>query len=151
MKDRIFLIVLLIAFTIVTTISLSGNLRNKVKALFESNEREVLATIEGRIVDHSTFQKVIKVLDGQNIRIELYSIQNETPELMSELVLENRKDGFATVAGQATQLAVQDFDGDGIEEIIVPTFDQKMDPRLNVFKYNPETNTLENVTSSLNQ
>jgi hypothetical protein len=65
--------------------------------------------------------------------------------LVERIEITDARDAFFSFNGQATNLAIDDVNGDGRPEILVPTFDRNLVGRLNVFEYNNDTREFSKV------
>lgn len=83
---------------------------------------------------------VIKIKTDEGIAIEVFENQKEaaTEKLVAKLTLEEKRDAFMSFSGDATNLGLVDFDGDGTLEIVAPAYDENFVPRLNVFKFDSQ-------------
>lgn len=151
MKDKLLLLTLALTLLLVTTIAMSQSLRQKVKNLFLNEQRIVLAKVEGSVTQKSSRQRILKIKDGSSIIIEVYEVGEEQPTLLTQAILPQRYDGYMNLSNSATQLSLADLDKDGLNEIIVPTYDANNQPRMNVFKYDEATKSLENITAKVGQ
>ena len=61
--------------------------------------------------------------------------KNNTRPLLGSIKLPDQRDGYFYFQGKATNLALDDLDGDEVLEIIVPSFGEIFRARLNIFKY----------------
>ena len=108
--------------------------------------REILATVEGDVLNDGTKARVIKYRDRRGLVVEVF---RETAEGASEsidrITLPDRHDGMFNVRQQVTRLAILDVDQDGKLELVAPSFDNQLVPHLNVFRYNPALARFEPV------
>lgn len=149
MKDKFLFYSLIGLFLIVTLVATSSSLKQKVKAVFNKEERVVLASIEGAITKVNTAQKVLKIKDHNNLIIEIYD-ENQSPSLLvTQAILTQKVDGYMSLNNQMTKLSILDLDNDGLSEIIVPHFDANNQARVIIFKFNPNTQALENITQKI--
>ena len=108
--------------------------------------RKVLATASGDLLNVNTDFKVIKVRSHNGLFIEVYKgFRDNTRPRLSRIKLPDKRDGYFYFQGQATNLAIEDLDGDKKLEIIAPSFDENLRAHLNIFKYNETTHNYEIV------
>ena len=121
------------------------DLRKLVQSQFSpSPYRRVLATVSGDLLNSGKDFKVIKIRSHEGLFIEIYEdFKNNTRPIFARIQLPDRKDGYVHIQGQATNLALDDLDGDGVLEVIAPSFDNSFKAHLNVFKYNETTHSYE--------
>ncbi len=116
--------------------------REFIRSVIVSNSRQVLAKAEGDLTGKGMKVAVIKVKTADTIALEIFESQGDTASLqfVKRIVLQEKRDAFFNFRGNATNLALTDVDNDGKMEIVAPTFDDNLIPRLNVYKYDPEFN-----------
>ncbi len=99
--------------------------------------RKVLAVASGDLLNLGKTFKVIKVRSHEGLFIEIYEeFRNNTRPLLSRIKLPNNRDGYFHFQGEATNLALDDLDGDRVLEVMVPSFDNSLRAHLSIFKYN---------------
>ncbi|MEK6772641.1 MAG: hypothetical protein AABY64_01765 [Bdellovibrionota bacterium] len=150
MKLNSFIIVLVFAAVILAAISAIPPWRQSVRAVLSSDKREILATLVTQLTSKEETYTILKIRQKEQLFVEVY--KQADPHAESQFVgrinLNDRKDAFFTFRGQATNLAVSDIDQDGVQEILVPAYDQDMIARLNIFKYNLKTNSFDRMASN---
>ena len=120
-------------------------LREMVRFQFSPTPyRRVLATVSGDLLNSSKDFKVIKIKSHEGLFIEIYEeFQNNTRPIFARIKLPDKRDGYFHFQGQATNLALDDLDGDQFLEVIAPSFDDNFQAHLNVFRYNQATHSYE--------
>lgn len=137
----------LIAMSLIT-IAVVPSLRTSVRDFFADSQREILAKVSGHLSESGPQITVLKIKSKNTISIEIYTQdENGALVLMSKIPLFDARDGHVLIQGNATNLAITDMDKDGTLEIVVPTYNDQMVPRLNVFKYNPTTKSFDRATA----
>lgn len=113
--------------------------RQKVRSWVQSPYREVLAKARADLTGQGDLVNVIKLKTQDGITVEVYAqdMESDHERFLARLRFDERRDGHFNIKGQATNLAIFDIDHDGIQEIIVPVFDENLIPRLHVFKFDP--------------
>lgn len=93
---------------------------------------------------------ILKIRQRDQIFVEVYKQTDPQAEavFVTRIDLTDRKDAFFNFRGQATNLAVTDIDQDGVQEILIPAYDQDMTARLNIYKFNSTTNTFTRMSSN---
>ncbi len=111
-------------------------LRKSWRKSFAGPDREILSVALGRATpDYDV--RVAKVLTHEGIFLEIFGpLENGIEPLVDRIRLPDRRDAFFQFQGRATNLALQDLDGDHIFEIIAPTYDDSLVPHLNIYHYN---------------
>lgn len=143
--SNILIGVLAIAVALVTSIALFPRWREKVKSYFQKPYREVLAKAYGDLSGRGDFVNVIKIKTEDGLIIEVFEAKHydkrptDGEKLLARLTLDEKRDAFMSFSGDATNLGLFDFDGDGTLEIMAPAYDENFIPRLNVFKFDPES------------
>lgn len=137
----------LVAMALVTVVVVPS-LRNKIKDTFVSSERNVIAKVSGSLTAQGPRITVLKIKSKGGLSLEVYSVDDVNEmHLLSRLPLFETRDGYFLLQGNATNLALTDVDKDGSLEIVAPTYDEQMVPRLNIFKYNPDTKSFDRVSA----
>lgn len=111
------------------------------------DSRSVLAKVEGDLSGKGDRVHVVKVKSDNELILEVYFFQNpqEPPTEMRRLILSEKRDAFMDFKGSTTNLALIDVNEDGIQEIIAPTFDENLIPRLNVYQIDLETRVFQKM------
>ncbi len=136
-----FLILILLVILVSVVASVPA-LRDRVRFAVLKPYRQILAKATGDLTGKGEKVSVVKVKTENGILIEVYKVIDEHNErLMAKLVIEERRDAFMSLRGNATNLALLDLDSDGILEILAPVYDENLIPRLHVFQYRPEENS----------
>ncbi len=137
----------LVAMTLVT-VAVVPSLRMKIKDTFSESDREVIAKVSGSLSPDGPRVTILKIKKNKALALEVYSTdENEGLTLLARLPLFETRDGYFLLQGNATNLALTDVDKDGNPEIVAPTYDEQMVPRLNIFRYNPATKGFDRMTA----
>lgn len=140
MKDRYFYsaatVLGLIAIALGAVASVP-KARQAVRDLVLGDKRRILARADGQLDPQGAQVAVIKVLTNETLSLEVYEKKPPGEEMVFQkrLVLPEKRDGYFHFRGNATNLVLADVDDDGGLEIIAPTFDENLIPRLNVYKF----------------
>lgn len=143
-KKRLFMIgfpaLCLIAISLIA-LSFIPQSRELIRNLVISESRVVLAKAEADLPNGGGKISVIKVKTADSLAVEVFESDSEGKNLkfVKRIVLPETRDAHFNFHDQATNLALSDLDGDGHVEILAPTFDEDLVPRLNVYKYDSET------------
>lgn len=122
------------------------DVRASVRGTLRADYRTVLSTAKGDLNGSGSLYTVAKVKTRDNIYLEVFeNIVDQAPRLVERIELSDARDAFFNFNGQATNLAIDDIDGDGRYEILAPTFDRNLVGRLNVFQYNSDTNDFHKI------
>ncbi len=150
MKKKLFIGVLVFAAVSLVTISSIPPWRHAVRGLFLSNEREILATVTTQLTMKEETYTVLKIKQRNQIFVEVYKQTDPQAEsvFLTRINLSESRDAFFTFRGQATNLAVSDVDQDGVQEILIPAYDQNMTARLNIYKYDVKTGVFNRMASN---
>jgi len=142
----LFLSVLTLIAAMLLAAALTPSLRERLQARFTVTGREILATVEGDVLNDGSHGKVIKFRDRRGIFVEvLKETSDGVVHVIDRVALPDRHDGLFNLQGQVTRLAIADVDGDGKFELLAPSFDNQLVPHLNVFRYNPALARFEPV------
>ena len=133
---------------LVTTVAVVPSLRAAFKSFVFSNQREILAKTSAKISPDGPLVAVFKLLEDGRLKIEVYKVENSGETTLSQIFeLNETRDGYIHLQGNATNLALSDTDNDGALDIIAPSFDDQMTPRLNIFRFNSTLQNFEKVTA----
>ncbi|MNJ93506.1 hypothetical protein D3C87_111880 [compost metagenome] len=151
-KREVTGLVLLAVLTMaVTTIAVVPSLRSQVKDFFTMENRTILAKVSGNLGPLGPKVTALKFRSSEGLALEIYSDSDaDGLVLIAKINLGEKRDGYVSVQGNATNLALVDVDYDGLMEIVAPTYDDQMVPRLNIFKYNPNTRHFDRVNAPEN-
>lgn len=147
-NEALILIILTALAMIFITVASVPRIRNAVKDFFSSSQRQVLSKVQARISGNGPLITVIKVKQGDSLYLETYKRDLDgqlTP--LSRIPLHDSRDGHFILNGNATNLALTDMDNNGDLEIVAPTYDEQLIPRLNIFKFNADTESFERVNA----
>lgn len=127
------------------TLTLYTPTREKILDLTGAYDRKVIGKIDGNITQNGPHITVVKIKTRQEISIEIFEKKSEQDsyQLKRKIDLPDIQDAYFNLYGEATNLALTDVDSDGVQEIIAPTLDQDLSPRLNVIKYDPTTGSFD--------
>lgn len=134
------LLVLLGALVLaVSVIASVPALRTRVRALVNRPYRQILAKAQGDLTGQGDRVSVVKLKTENGILVEVYSIVDAegTEKLRGKIQVDEKRDAYIQIHGQATNLALMDVDDDARPEILIPVYDENLIPRLHVFKHNP--------------
>jgi hypothetical protein len=136
------------------------DVRTSVRGSLRSDFRTVVSTAKGDLSGTGVMFTVAKIKTRDNIYLEIFetvieqtldgesttaSSGSAAPRLVERIEITDARDAFFSFNGQATNLAIDDVNGDGRPEILVPTFDRNLVGRLNVFEYNNDTREFSKV------
>ncbi len=152
MKFNFFMASLVFAALALVTISAIPPWRQSVRAIFSSEKREILAKITSQLTAKEEIYTLVKIKQKNQIFVEVYrqADPHAVSEFISKIELTDHKDAFFTFQGQATNMAVSDVDQDGIQEVLIPAYDQSMNARLNIYKYDIGTKNFTRMSTSEN-
>lgn len=144
-RGLITIIVLTVLVLVMTVVALNPAWKARIKSLVISDERQILAKTSAYLSTEGPFVSVFKVREGSKIFLEVFSSADgqAQPKLLQKIPLSPGQDGYFNFQGNATNLAISDADNDGVMDILAPTFDDQMTPRLNVYRYNPAMQVFE--------
>lgn len=128
----------------VLTLLSNSDLRENARRWYRGADRKILATIEDDLRGDGSLVSVFKIKENGALYLEFYLLQAkrdgtvaaEQPELIQRMELPNSIDGYVTIMGQATNLAVANLDGDPLLELLVPSYNLEFAASLEIVKYN---------------
>ena len=136
---------IILAFFFVTlTFVVIEPMNNELASFFRSDRQIILSVAENRFSRSSPIRQVIKLQTPTGIILEVYGMADKdgNRQLLETLKLPDRHDAYFDINGRATNLAFRDMNNDGSAEIVAPSYDDDWNPRLNVFTYDKETESL---------
>jgi len=146
-KRRILIFISIIVALSLMAIALVPSWRAAVQSLFYHPTHEVLATVQGDLLNDGSECKAIKYRGSEGIYVEIRQLKsNGDSILVDRVLLPDKQDGLFNFQGNVSRLAVSDIDGDGKLELLAPTFDHQLVPHLNVLHFNPATRRFEPYT-----
>ncbi|MBK9293789.1 MAG: hypothetical protein IPM57_04980 [Oligoflexia bacterium] len=116
-------------------------LRELAQSKIRKNERIILAVTNATLDESGKIYQIIKVKTTDGLYIEVFSAN----VLIASAKLPDKKDGYFTYNGQATNLAVDDINNDSFKEILATSFDDNMVAHLNVYRLVKDQKTLEAI------
>ena len=124
--------------------ALLPEVRSSIRGSVLKDYRMVISTVQGDLAGNGKELTVAKVRTREAIYLEIYVPKEDgSQKLLERIELPDKKDGFFNFNGQATNLAIDDIDGDGQKEIIVPSFDQNMVGHLNIYRFEQATGAFQ--------
>ncbi len=139
-----FSFVALFAASLLT--ALHPDIRAQVRGTLLNDYRMVVSSANGDLLSDGTPFNIIKIKTRDDIFLEVYrSSQEGKLELVEKIQMPQQRDGYFSFNGEATNLAVDDIDGDGRPEILVPSFDRDLVGHLNVFRFDPTAKNFQKV------
>lgn len=146
MKRWLSLSILSLIALILLGVAVTPAWREGLQNYLSPAHREILATVEGDVLNDGQIARVIKFRDRRGIFVEvLRETKDGVTDVIDRIALPDRHDGLFNVQQRATRLAIADVDEDGKFELIAPSFDNQLVPHLNVFRYNPALARFEPV------
>jgi hypothetical protein len=148
-KEKIFFTSLSVICLTLALVNFVPSWRNHIRELFISETPVVLSTIEKDFFEDGRIIVFAKIKSTQGLFVEVYEKVTEGfPKTITKIKLPDSIDGFFHFRGQATNLALDDIDGDGVAEILAPSFDPNHIAHLNVYTYNKATEQFEALPPS---
>lgn len=147
-KEIVLMSVLAVLAMVLLTVAIIPSFRTSVKEIFSSSERSILAKVSGNITAEGPRVTVLKIRSKDTLTLEVYSDDpGQENTLIAKIPLFETKDAYFVVNGNATNLALSDVDNDELMEIVAPTYNEQMVPRLNIFKYNRASKSFDRVNA----
>lgn len=152
---KLLMLFLLIAAVLSAAVSIIPSWRQKAQEHLLQSDRKILAKVVTRIdLNKPDEFFIFKIQQGDQLFVEVYKqVKDEAAtteaesQFLTKILLAEKKDAFVNFQGNATNLAVTDMDHDGKQEIIIPSYDNEISPRLNIYKYNEETQSFDRLRS----
>jgi hypothetical protein len=150
MKIKLLMAFLLVAAAFSAAVSVIPSWRRQAQAFFFNSDRKILAKVVTPIDLRKPEEFLIfKIQQNDQLFVEVYKKNSSQEEaiFLTKILLAEKKDAFVNFQGNATNLAVSDMDRDGILEIIIPSYDNEVTPRLNIYKYNESSGSFDRLKS----
>jgi hypothetical protein len=129
---------LVTAFIFMFVAVLYPELRASIRETVVHDFRSITSTARGDLTGTGIEFTVAKVRTSEAFFLEIYEAQDDGGQrLVERIELADKKDGYFNFNGQATNLAIDDIDGDGVKEILVPSFDHNLIGHLNIYRFDP--------------
>ncbi len=143
-KSKLFYFLFYFFVVVCGIVALSPSLRRPIQEWFlPSQNRVILAVAKGYLLNNDFEQNVFKIKTEKGLSIEVYENSNTgIPKFLGKADLIGHQQGHFIYRGESTDLALEDIDKDGLLDILVPSFDENLNARLNVFTYDKATQAL---------
>lgn len=125
-------------------LALHPDVRSEVRDSLIKDYRTVVSTVQADLTGQGMTFTVAKIKTRDALFLEIYEkLGDGTSRLVEKIEMPDKKDGFFSFNGQATNLAAEDIDGDGRPEILAPSFDHNLVGHINVYSYNKDVGSFE--------
>lgn len=115
-----------------------------LSSFFKPSERKILSVLSGELNRGGLIIRAVKVQTPTGIVVEVYGpIEDGIRPLIDQIYIPDPSDGYFQFTHRSSNLALQDLSGNGYQELIIPSYDSNLVPRLNVFKYSEATERFE--------
>lgn len=125
--------------------------QNYFKSISENESRVVLSKIKTKKLNDQIELTLIKVKHQQKIYLEIYAHMNHGLELIEKITLDGEFDAYVILKDRTTNLMISNIDRTNDLEIIAPTYDRRMKPILNVYKYDSAMEEFRKVNSKFSK
>jgi hypothetical protein len=128
--------ILILLALIMVAVALHPDFRFAARTTLLKEQRTIVSTAHGNLTGDGRDLTVAKIKTRDNLFVEIYESRDDgSQRLVERIELQDKRDGYFNFNGQATNLAIDDIDGDGKAEILVPSFDQSLIGHINVYHY----------------
>ena len=139
LKKWVFVLFILAFLQVISWNLLFSYKREQIHSYWNPNQDRLLSTVVGDISGEGDYFKILKFKTKEGVRVEFLKYRSGgVKELVREANLPGPYNGFFEYRGHSVQLAMGDVDGDGLMEVMAPTFDQSLKARLNVYYYHKD-------------
>lgn len=126
--------------------ALHPDVRSGVRTSLMGDYRQVVSTASGHLAGDARLFTVAKVKTRDSLFLEIFEVVGlGQQKLVEKIALTDSRDGYFDFNGHATNLAIDDVNGDGRPEILAPTFDNNLVGRLNVYGFSGASNSFEKI------
>lgn len=133
-----------------SVINFNEDWRETFHSIFLEDFREVLAQARGDLLGDGKIFLVVKVKTKSTLSIEVFEPDLNTHDfiLKTKATLPEKRDGHMIYHENSTNLLLLDVNQDGALEIVAPTYDENLIPRVRVYKLNRDSNSLDLLNQS---
>ncbi|HRK06232.1 MAG TPA: hypothetical protein PLZ57_00565 [Pseudobdellovibrionaceae bacterium] len=125
---------------------LQPELRQSARGYLVQDYRKIVSTAQADLLGDGSQFTVAKVKTRDNIYLEIFqTLASGAPRLVERIEIPDARDAYFNFNGQASNLAIQDLNGDGRPEILSPSFDRNLVGRLDAFEYQQGLNEFRKV------
>ena len=129
---------------ILSFVLLNPWVRQQTSLVFNGDERVVLSQLDFKR-DQADY-KLVKLSTARGLVIEIYRKESGSSLKLDSQQLADKKDAFYKFETRKLNLFLKDINGDGVDEVIVPSLDRNLRARMNVFSFDPVLEKLQKVT-----
>ena len=149
-KSWLYVLFSLITIQIVGWGVLSSDFKTRIQqAWWKPQQNRLLSSIANDIDGQGNYIKALKFKTHKGIQLEFIQVGLDgTKKVLPTKHIPHPYNGFFEYRGDSVHLAIGDVDGDGVMEIMAPTFDKNLTPHLNVYYYDKNINTFDRKKSS---
>ena len=142
-KKWLYILFSLFLIQMITWALLSSHLKERIQSQWwKPHQDRLLASTANDIDGKGNYVKALKFKTHKGVRLEFIQMNSQgVKQVMNKSKIPHLYDGFFEYRGESVQLAIGDIDGDGVMEIIAPTFDKNLNPYLNVYYYHKNLNS----------
>ncbi len=127
------------------------SVQNYFKSISENENRVVLSKIRTKKLNDQLELTLIKVKHQQKIYLEIYAHMNHGLELIERITLDGEFDAYVILKDRTTNFMISNIDRTKDLEILAPTYDRRMKPILNVYKYDNVMEEFKKVNSKFSK
>ncbi|MDE0092570.1 MAG: hypothetical protein OXN83_04725, partial [Oligoflexia bacterium] len=118
--------------------------KNLAFKIYEKKHHQTLSRVEGSLIKIGLDVRVLKVKRNDKIYLEFLSKKADNSYwLINTVELRGNREAYFDYWGEPSSLLLLDDDGDGVLDIVAPTFDKFFLPHINWVVYNEETDQFE--------
>ncbi len=124
---------------------LNPKTRLSLNNLIQNKNRKIIATLQTNLSIPNKNFKILKIKHNSDLWIEIYDLSS-SENRVAEFQLLKKTNAQMLVKKKASSLFASDLDGDKILEILAPSFNSKLHPKIHAFRYNPVTNSFSKIS-----
>ena len=119
-------------------------LKETIYSNWTTNKEELLSVAQGDITGNGDYVKVLKFKTKEGLRVEfLKENEHGFREVVNNIKIPHPYNGFFEYRGHSIQLGMSDVNGDGMMEVLAPSFDNNLVAHLNVYYYDADRGLFE--------
>ena len=141
-KKWLYVLISLFLIQMVTWSLLSSHLKERIQSQWlKPHQDRLLSSTANDIDGKGTYIKALKFKTHEGIRLEFIQTNSRgIKRVIGKSSIPHPYNGFFEYRGESIPLAIGDTDGDGVMEVMAPTFDKNLNPYLNVHYYHKKLN-----------
>ena len=138
--------ILSLVFALAMVAAIHPEARTEIRSSILTDYRKIVSSARADLAGNGENYTIAKVKTRDSLFLEIYRNENSgETKLVEKIEIPEARDGYFNFNGSATNLALADIDDDGHIEILAPSFDKDLVGRLNIFRFNADSGSVEKI------